>query len=122
MGELEENEAKLRELVDAANGISGANAGAEGEAAAVERTCHLVTIPAGVLPSDVLETSPIYGETVVEEVAEQPQEEPWRWGRRRRWLCRFRRSRSQHGSRAGHGTACQYGGRTSEAGACNCFQ
>jgi 26S proteasome regulatory subunit N10 len=50
MGELEENEAKLKELVDAANGRSE-----EG----VERTCHLVTIPAGVLPSDVLASSPI---------------------------------------------------------------
>ena len=50
LGELEENEAKLRELVDAANGPS-----AEG----VERTCHLVTIPAGVLPSDVLVSSPV---------------------------------------------------------------
>eukprot|EP00550_Attheya_septentrionalis_P000798 CAMPEP_0198290498 /NCGR_PEP_ID=MMETSP1449-20131203/8341_1 /TAXON_ID=420275 /ORGANISM="Attheya septentrionalis, Strain CCMP2084" /LENGTH=435 /DNA_ID=CAMNT_0043989007 /DNA_START=155 /DNA_END=1462 /DNA_ORIENTATION=+ len=50
MGELEGNEPKLRELVDAANGAS-----AEG----AERTCHLVTIPAGVLPSDVLLSSPI---------------------------------------------------------------
>lgn len=50
LGELGENEAKLRELVDAANGPS-----AEG----VERTCHLVTIPAGVLPSDVLISSPV---------------------------------------------------------------
>eukprot|EP00339_Tiarina_fusa_P014171 CAMPEP_0117063268 /NCGR_PEP_ID=MMETSP0472-20121206/44164_1 /TAXON_ID=693140 ORGANISM="Tiarina fusus, Strain LIS" /NCGR_SAMPLE_ID=MMETSP0472 /ASSEMBLY_ACC=CAM_ASM_000603 /LENGTH=414 /DNA_ID=CAMNT_0004782899 /DNA_START=111 /DNA_END=1355 /DNA_ORIENTATION=- len=50
MGELDENEAKLKELVDAANGRSE-----EG----VERTCHLVTIPAGVLPSDVLASSPI---------------------------------------------------------------
>jgi 26S proteasome regulatory subunit N10 len=49
MGELEENEPKLRELVEAANGRSD-----EGE-----RTCHLVTIPAGVLPSDVLASSPI---------------------------------------------------------------
>ncbi len=49
MGELEENEAKLKELVDAANGRSD-----EGE-----RTCNLVTIPAGVLPSDVLASSPI---------------------------------------------------------------
>ena len=52
MGELEENEAKLRELVDAANGSSGG--GDDGE-----RTCNLVTIPPGVLPSDVLVTSPI---------------------------------------------------------------
>lgn len=50
MGELEENEEKLRELVDAANGRME-----EG----TERTCHLVTIPAGVLPSDVLSSSPI---------------------------------------------------------------
>ena len=49
MGELEENESKLRDLVEAANGR-----GDEGE-----RTCHLVTIPAGVLPSDVLASSPI---------------------------------------------------------------
>lgn len=49
MGELEENEPKLKELVDAANGRSD-----EGQ-----RTCHLVTIPAGVLPSDVLASSPI---------------------------------------------------------------
>jgi len=48
MGELETNEEKLRELVDAANGR-----------AEDERTCHLVTIPAGVLPSDVLASSPI---------------------------------------------------------------
>ena len=60
LGELEENEEKLRELVDAANGTTNANAGGEGgDAAPVERTCHLVTIPAGVLPSDVLVTSPI---------------------------------------------------------------
>lgn len=50
MGELECNEAKLRELVDAANGRSDDGA---------ERTCHLVTIPPGVLPSDVLASSPI---------------------------------------------------------------
>jgi len=49
LGQLEENEAKLRELVEAANGRSD-----EGN-----RTCHLVTIPAGVLPSDVLASSPI---------------------------------------------------------------
>ena len=48
LGELEENEPKLRELVDAANGNS------EGE-----RNCHLVTIPSGVLPSDILISSPI---------------------------------------------------------------
>lgn len=50
MGELESNEEKLKELVDAANGRSDDGA---------ERTCHLVTIPAGVLPSDVLASSPI---------------------------------------------------------------
>lgn len=50
MGQLEDNEEKLRELVDAANGRAE-----EG----TERTCHLVTIPAGVLPSDVLASSPI---------------------------------------------------------------
>jgi 26S proteasome regulatory subunit N10 len=52
MGELEGNEPKLRELVDAANGTTGNDDGAE-------RNCHLVTIPAGVLPSDVLVSSPI---------------------------------------------------------------
>lgn len=50
MGELEENEEKLKELVDAANGRTEEGA---------ERTCHLLTIPAGVLPSDVLASSPI---------------------------------------------------------------
>lgn len=50
MGELEHNEDKLKELVDAANGRSD-----DGQ----ERTCHLVTIPSGVLPSDVLAGSPI---------------------------------------------------------------
>jgi len=50
MGELEVNEDKLKELVDAANGRA-----AEG----AELSCHLVTIPAGVLPSDVLASSPI---------------------------------------------------------------
>jgi len=54
MGELEVNEDKLKQLVDAANG----RAAAEGDGGA-ERTCHLVTIPAGVLPSDVLASSPI---------------------------------------------------------------
>lgn len=53
MGELEANEEKLKELVDAANG----RAASEEEGA--ERSCHLVTIPAGVLPSDVLASSPI---------------------------------------------------------------
>lgn len=51
MGELDENEPKLQELVDAANGTSADDTS--------ERTCHLVTIPAGVLPSDVLVSSPI---------------------------------------------------------------
>ena len=51
MGELEANEDKLKELVDAANGRTTE----EG----AERSCHLVTIPAGVLPSDVLASSPI---------------------------------------------------------------
>lgn len=54
MGEIECNEEKLKELVDAANGRA-ATAGDEG----AERSCHLVTIPAGVLPSDVLASSPI---------------------------------------------------------------
>ena len=49
MGELEQNESKLRELVEAANGRSDDG----------QRTCHLITIPAGVLPSDVLASSPI---------------------------------------------------------------
>lgn len=52
MGELEENEEKLKDLVDAANRSSSSEDGGE-------RTCHLVTIPAGVLPSDVLVSSPI---------------------------------------------------------------
>lgn len=47
LGELEENEGKLKELVDAANGNNE------------EKLCHLVTIPTGVLPSDVLIGSPI---------------------------------------------------------------
>jgi len=55
LGELEANEAKLQELVDAANGRSSGG----GDADAAERTCHLVTIPAGVLPSDVLASSPV---------------------------------------------------------------
>jgi len=49
MGELTVNEPKLRELVEAANGRSDDG----------QRTCHLVTIPPGVLPSDVLANSPI---------------------------------------------------------------
>jgi 26S proteasome regulatory subunit N10 len=49
LGELETNEALLQELVDAANG--------RGEDS--ERTCHLVCVPTGVLPSDVLASSPI---------------------------------------------------------------
>jgi len=48
MGELEENEEKLKELVDAANGNN-----------TDEKNCHLVTIPAGTLPSDVLIGSPV---------------------------------------------------------------
>ncbi|CAM9433913.1 unnamed protein product, partial [Scytosiphon promiscuus] len=44
MGETDENQEKLEEFIGAAN--SGDN-------------CHLVTIPAGVLPSDVLISSPI---------------------------------------------------------------
>lgn len=52
MGEWEENEEKLKALVDAANGSSSE-----------EKTCHLVTIPAGTLPSDILIGSPvIHGE------------------------------------------------------------
>jgi 26S proteasome regulatory subunit N10 len=50
MGELAQNEDKLKELVEAANGRAD-----DGQ----ERTCHLVTIPSGVLPSDVLASSPI---------------------------------------------------------------
>lgn len=50
MGELDANEGKLRELVDAANGRTEEGA---------ERSCHLVTIPPGVLPSDVLASSPV---------------------------------------------------------------
>lgn len=53
LGELADNEDKLRELVDAANGRSATGHAED------ERTCHLVTIPAGVLPSDVLASSPI---------------------------------------------------------------
>lgn len=49
LGELDTNEAALQELVDAANGRSED----------AERTCHLVSIPAGVLPSDVLASSPV---------------------------------------------------------------
>ena len=51
MGELEENEHKLRESEEAANGKTAASAREYG-AATVERTCHVITIPAGVLPSD----------------------------------------------------------------------
>lgn len=51
MGELEINEAKLQELVDAANGRI--------DASEADRNCHLITIPPGVLPSDVLASSPI---------------------------------------------------------------
>jgi 26S proteasome regulatory subunit N10 len=58
LGEIEENESKLRELVDAANGTS--SGGGDGQT----RTCHLVTIPpgGGVLVSDVLASSPILGQ------------------------------------------------------------
>lgn len=49
LGELEENEPLAQELVNAANGVGDSG----------ERTCHLVTVPAGVLPSDVLVGSPI---------------------------------------------------------------
>lgn len=49
MGELDANESKLQALVEAANGRSDDG----------QRTCHLITIPAGVLPSDVLASSPI---------------------------------------------------------------
>lgn len=48
MGELEENEEKLKELVDAANGNN-----------TEDKQCHLVTIPPGSLPSDVLIGSPV---------------------------------------------------------------
>ena len=58
LGETEINEPKLRELVDAANGTVSAFDGEGGDGIG-ERTCHLVTIPAGVLPSDVLVASPI---------------------------------------------------------------
>jgi len=51
MGELDDNQDKLKELVDAANGNAN-NVDSD-------RMCHLVTIPAGVLPSDVLLSSPI---------------------------------------------------------------
>ena len=51
MGEHETNEGRLQELVDAANGTGDGG----------ERTCNLVTIPTGVLPSDVLVSSPIVG-------------------------------------------------------------
>lgn len=53
LGELEENEPKLKCLVDAANGTSGASGG--------EGSSHLVTVPAGVLPSEVIIGSPIVG-------------------------------------------------------------
>lgn len=52
MGELEENEEKLNELINAANGT---NSNSEGG----EKLCHLVTIPPGTLPSDVLIASPV---------------------------------------------------------------
>lgn len=52
MGELEENEEKLNELVNAANGSSSSSEGGE-------KLSHLVTIPPGTLPSDVLIASPV---------------------------------------------------------------
>lgn len=58
LGEIEVNEPMLRELVDAANGAAAALDGVDGGGGG-ERTCHLVTIPPGVLPSDVLVASPI---------------------------------------------------------------
>ena len=51
LGELPANETLLQEFVDAANGRSDEHT--------TERTCHFVPIPAGVLPSDVLASSPI---------------------------------------------------------------
>lgn len=56
LGELEINEPKLQELVDAANGRTASNSN---DAAGSDRTCHLVTVPPGTLPSDVLASSPI---------------------------------------------------------------
>lgn len=50
MGELGDNQDRLKELVDAANGSNNVDS---------DRMCNLVTIPAGVLPSDVLLSSPI---------------------------------------------------------------
>ena len=67
MGELEENEHKLRELVGAKNGTTAAAAREDG-AAAVERTCHFITILAGVFPSDLCNQSHSTG--------------GWRWWRR----------------------------------------
>jgi len=52
MGELEENEEKLNELINAANGTNSSSEGGE-------KCCHLVTIPPGTLPSDVLIASPV---------------------------------------------------------------
>lgn len=50
LGEIEHNEEKLQEIVNAANGRSEDTG---------ERTCNLVAVPAGTLPSDVLASSPI---------------------------------------------------------------
>lgn len=47
MGESEGNEEKLKDLVDAVNGNND------------EKLSHLVTIPVGTLPSDVLVSSPV---------------------------------------------------------------
>lgn len=50
IGELDENEDKLKELVTAANGNRESDR---------ETSCHLVTVPTGSLPSEVLLGSPI---------------------------------------------------------------
>jgi 26S proteasome regulatory subunit N10 len=102
MGELEANEEKLKELVDAANGRADDG---------TERTCHLVTIPAGVLPSDVLASSPWrIGRVCLCRLGGSR----CRCGRWRRWW-RFWRlwwRRPQHGPRTCHGFESQYGRRT----------
>ena len=71
MGELEENEPKLRDSVNAVNGATAAAATGEDGADAVERTCHLTTISVGILPSNVLVTSPILQGVEVEEKEER---------------------------------------------------
>jgi 26S proteasome regulatory subunit N10 len=58
LGEIEHNEPLLQELVDAANGNNNNN---NNNPSTTERTCHLVAVPPGVLPSDVLASSPILG-------------------------------------------------------------